>query len=76
MPELQLGRREFFFSYPLYFFSYSLLSSYLVDLFVLFQILLFPCASVQEKLLYEFISYDHTEWSFHFSLGEIVLAVA
>ena len=48
--EDSLGRRDFFFlSCQLYFFPYSLLSSYLLQLLFLISFLLVPFASVREN---------------------------
>ena len=59
-----IGVWDLFFSCPLFFFAYSRLSSYVLRLFLyLVSFLLFPCASVWETLLHEFlISYSHIEW--------------
>ena len=57
---------------PLYFFPYTLLSSYLLLLLLcLISFLLFPCASVWKTLVHEFhISCNH--WMVHTSFFPIV----
>ena len=66
--------RDFFSSYLLFFFPYSLFSSYLPPLFLyLISLLMIPCASVWENTrAWVHISYSHTEWHFIFSRGELV----
>ena len=62
-----------FFSCPLCFFPSSLLSSYLLRLFLyLISFLVFPCASVKEKKMCTSSSISHslTEWYLLFSLCE------
>ena len=56
------------FSCPLFFFTRSFLSSYLLPLFhFLISILLFPCASVRENTLAWFhFFHSHTEWNLLF----------
>ena len=60
-----IGRRDYCFSCPLYFFPCSRLSSYLLRLF--FLISFHSCCSharvFGKTLVHEFdISYSHTEW--------------
>ena len=59
-----IGRWDFFFSCPLYFFPYSHFFSYLLRLFLyLISFLLFPCASVWENTLAWVPNFQyHSEW--------------
>ena len=57
-----------FLSYPLYFFPYSRLSSYLLRFFILFHCCCSHAQVFVKTLVHEFhISYSHTEWYLLFS---------